>query len=395
MAVPANYNGTLNVNEIFTAIFNMIISQRVFSKNIAGDAYSLVDRHREEGSLYGDTVLFYSTDALYVEDYAPDTVDQLNLLATRRAPEPHCQAIVLDQGRFIQVTTDEYWSKRAWSTENVFNAYKDTTMKWLADTKKIYDETLFNQYIGNVLNDNTDADAQRQFIDYSTIIAPNATMDEEALRRLVAEKTAEALDNIATAMKDISRDFNDLQFTRKYDMNDFEIIWNADVVNYIRNTSLPSLFHNDGLLKIKEENILPRHYFGKATAVTANQVVGTDIAYGTVAFKHRVKLGNDTNNKDVYWAGQLCPVGYTTTGTDEYLVVDKFEDVINQTDPSETVICKIVHKSDFPYMSGYQTQREFINDKNLSKNHYLHFMHNTLTHINEYPLVTVSTGFTP
>ena len=55
------FNGTLNSNEIFSALYNMIISQQVFADNIKG-VNALVDRAKVDGSLYGDTKLYYATD---------------------------------------------------------------------------------------------------------------------------------------------------------------------------------------------------------------------------------------------------------------------------------------------------------------------------------------------
>ena len=64
MAYPVNYAGQLNKNEIFASIYNMIISQQVFADNIKDVKASLVDAARVDGSLYGDTKLYYSTDVL-------------------------------------------------------------------------------------------------------------------------------------------------------------------------------------------------------------------------------------------------------------------------------------------------------------------------------------------
>ena len=55
--------GSLNTNEIFSAIYNMIISQEVFADNI-GKNQTLVDKARVDGGLYGDQKLYYATDAL-------------------------------------------------------------------------------------------------------------------------------------------------------------------------------------------------------------------------------------------------------------------------------------------------------------------------------------------
>ena len=60
--MPA-FNGSLNTNAIFAAIYNMIISQLVFADNI-GEHQTLVDKARVDGGLYGDTKLYYATDAL-------------------------------------------------------------------------------------------------------------------------------------------------------------------------------------------------------------------------------------------------------------------------------------------------------------------------------------------
>ena len=55
---------TLTANEIYDSLANFIISQEVFADNI-GKHQTLVDLGRVEGSLLGDTKLYYSTDVLY------------------------------------------------------------------------------------------------------------------------------------------------------------------------------------------------------------------------------------------------------------------------------------------------------------------------------------------
>ena len=55
---------TLTANEIYDTLANMIISQEVFADNI-GKNQTLVDKGRVDGTLYGDTKLYYATDVLY------------------------------------------------------------------------------------------------------------------------------------------------------------------------------------------------------------------------------------------------------------------------------------------------------------------------------------------
>ena len=61
--MPA-FSGSLNANEIFSSIFNMIISQQINADNIKEGFSSLVNRARVDGGLYGDTKLYYDTDVL-------------------------------------------------------------------------------------------------------------------------------------------------------------------------------------------------------------------------------------------------------------------------------------------------------------------------------------------
>lgn len=56
------FSGTLNQNEIYAALYNMIISQEVFDR--IGDSGELVDKARVDGTLYGDTKLYYAADVL-------------------------------------------------------------------------------------------------------------------------------------------------------------------------------------------------------------------------------------------------------------------------------------------------------------------------------------------
>lgn len=375
MAAPNTWAGTLNFNEVLTSCKNMIISQRVFSDMINTSAYRTpVNRNRVEGTLYGDTKLYYSTDILHVEDFALDTVNQLNLLAISRPKDPFCQAIVLDQFKFIQVTLDEYFTKRAFSTASVFSDYHGVMLSWLQKTQEIYDETTYNAYLGTV---ETSEGKQQQEVDITGITAVSTTIDEEAKNRLIAEKVGEKIQNIMTELKDVSSDWNDLGYTRKDDPSEFDIYWNAKYANFLRSVALPSLFHKDGIVKIEEENILPARYFGEVNASSGT----TDASNTTVRFLQATKVG-EGDNAVYYKAGDLCPNSYSYAAGKTYT-----ENSGLLTDGA--VICKIVHKGAIPYMSGYKTQKEFINVKNLSTNHYLHFSHNTLQYLYNYPLITV------
>lgn len=144
--MPA-FTGTLNPNEIFAFIYNMIISQEVFADNIYDTKSTLADRSRVDGGLYGDSKLFYSTDVLKSFEWGNDAEAE-NLLKLHRPEAPECQEITIDKFRMIPLTVDNYLSKRAWSTEGAFSQFNSQMLGWMRDTKRIYDATLFNSFVG-------------------------------------------------------------------------------------------------------------------------------------------------------------------------------------------------------------------------------------------------------
>ena len=345
----ANFNGQLRQNEIFrssdlfAALYNMIISQEVFADNIKGS--DLVDQARVDGGLYGDTKLFYSTDALASAEWGNDA-EATNLLALHRPESPKCQAIVLDKFRQISLTVDEYLSKRAWADEGSFSSFNAVMMGWLRDTKKVYDGTNYNVYIGTAVSENTK--------ETKTVTAAEAT-DAKALANKLAD--------IVTEMTDYTRDFNDYGQLRRYAESDIKIIFNSKYINKIKNVDLPVIFDNAGLKATFSKEVLPARYFG--TVNTAAKVADT---------KTRSLIEQVINNNH-YFAGDLIKAGDTAPKGTSY-----------QEDDS--IICKIVTKLP-PYMSAFEVGTSFFNPKSLTTNHYLTFGHNTIEYLKAYPLVTV------
>ena len=373
MAAPATWNGSLNANEIFSSIFNMIVRQDVNSKNIGGTYSSLVDLFRVEGSRYGDTYLRYETDALETFEYQPDTTRQLNVLETHRPQDPHVQAVVLDQFRWIPVTIDSYLTKRAFSTESVFATFNSVCLQWLRDTKRIYESTLMNAYVGTVV---TTEGEQDQTIDFSNITTVVSTADEEAYNRLLAETIAEKLANIMVELKDplTGKNYNDLGYYRSWDNSDFVIVWNAEYVNKIRKMLEPTIFHKDGLIGIEDRYVLPAFYFGTVNASSGTATSGT-----------RSLIEQEIGGVH-YWPGEAIASGASYAANTTYQ-----ENSTPGVDNS--VICKIIHKEAIPFMDGFETQTEFINPKNLSQNHYLHFGHSKPTRFYGLPCITVVADF--
>lgn len=354
-----NFNGQLRQNEIFGALFNMIISQQVFADNIADTNSSLADMSRVDGSLYGDTKLYYATDVLKSVPWGKDA-EATNLLQLHRPEAPDIQAITIDTFRMIPLTVDNYLSKRAFSTEGAFAQFNSVMLGWIRDTKKIYDSTLFNSYVGTAKSLEAETDQN------ITITLPVEENDAEATNRLQAQTIATKLADLLVNLKDVSRDYNDFKNLRSFNIDDLVVVWNSEWVNKIRKFDLPTIFHKENLIDKFEEYTLPARYFGNVNTVSGV----TSSANITV----RSLIEKDYGDVHLF-PGDLLP------GETAYEAYETYGQ-----DP--TIIFKIMHKNSVPFMTAFETGTSFFNPRSLTETHYLIWGYNTLEYLKNYPFIT-------
>jgi hypothetical protein len=361
--MPA-FSGTLNANEIFSSLFNMIISQQINADNIKEGFSSLVNRARVDGGLYGDTKLYYDTDVLKSHAWGGDT-EASNLLALDRPADPECQAIYLNTFRQIRVTVDYYLSKRAWKDEGAFSQFNSVTLGWLRDTKKVYDLTTYNTFMGVHVSP-VQADKN---VTLSTITAPVTTADEEAYNRLRAQKIGEAIANMVIDMRDVSRDFNDYNHLKSYDEDEIKIIFNSKFLNELKYLDLPTIFHKEGVVAKIDQDTLPARYFGDV--LTASKTVGAtdDIR---AMYEQEITVSGTPYH---LFAGDKFPVGAVVASGDGYEV-------------NPNIVAKVVTELP-PYMSAFEVGTSFFNARSLTENHYLTFGHNELEHRYDKPFVRI------
>lgn len=342
------FTGQLNANEVRSSLFNMIISQEVFSDRLqTGD--ELVDKARVDGSLFGDTKLYYFTDILKTHAWAGDA-EAANLLALDRGPSPVTQAIQLNVFRQIRLTLDDYLSKRAWLNDASFAGFTAVLSAYIGKTKDIYDESTYNVYLGTT----TSAVGNQS----QTVAISSAQPEERA--KLIAEKVA----NILSSLKKPSRSFNDLSQMTKFNESQIKIVWNSKFVNEIRKVDIPAIFHNEGLVDKFAEDVLNEDYFGGA--ITSKTAAAGDYSGEEQDF---VKSGSP----DIHCiAGEEAPVGYTGKAYTK----------------DGDVICKIFVKLP-PYMSAFEVGSEFDNPRSLTKTRYLTWGHNTIEYLKGYPIITL------
>lgn len=350
-----NFTGTLRHNEIFGALFNMIISQQVFADNIAGTNSKLVDQAKVDGTLFGDTKLYYSCDCLASAPWGNDA-EATNLLALHRPKAPEVQAITISNFRQISLTLDNYLSKRAFSTVDAFSQFNSVMQQWIGDTRRVYDSTTYNAFIGTV---SSAVGKQSQNVALSTITATG-----EEKNRLRAQTIANKLADILVEMTDVSRDYNDYGHLRSYSDVDIKVVWNSKYSNEITKLDLPTIFHKDGVVDKLYEYILPSRYFG---VINADQTQGN----GTTI---RSLIEQDIGSNH-YFAGDLIKASDKAPAGTSYTT-------------DEEIICKLFVKLP-PYMSAFEVATSFFNPKSLTENHYLTFGRSDLEYLKNYPVVTI------
>lgn len=356
-----NFNGQLRSNEIFAALYNMIISQQVFADNIYDTKASLVDMSRVDGSLYGDTKLYYSTDVLKSAPWGNDA-EAANLLNLYRPDAPDVQAIYLDVFRQICLTVDNWLSKRAWSTEGAFSEFNSVMLGWIKDTKRTYDSTLYNAYIGTA---ESTVGAQEVTINIGP--EPTGEAETEAYNRLSAQAIAQKMADLMVNLEDVTRDYNDYGNLRSYNSDSLIAVWNSEWVNKITRVDTPTIYHRDSAMADKfGEYTLPARYFGKINT-TGGTTPATNLSI-------RSLIETDYGATHVF-PGDLLPASTAYNANETYTV-----------DP--TIAFKIMHKRSVPFMSAFEVGTSFFNPKSLTETHYLTFGHNTLEYLKNYPFIT-------
>ena len=369
-----NFSGQLNSNEIFAAIYNMIISQQVFADNIYETKSTLADMSRVDGSLYGDTKLYYSTDVLKSFEWTGDAEAQ-NLLKLHRPEAPECQSITIDKFRMIPVTVDNYLSKRAFATEGAFATFNSQMLGWIRDTKRVYDATLFNTFVGT-----TSSPVGKQNITITLPPEPDGVDDynTESYNRLVAQAIATEMANLMVDLQDVTREYNDYGNLRSFNVDDLVFVWNSEQVNRIKKLDMPTIFHKEGLIDKFAEHTLPARYFGNVNT-SAGTTSGTNIVIRSLIEKDYNVVEPDKAGYDAkkhIFPGDLLPANTAYEAYETY-------------SEDQSIVCKVYHKDSIPFMTAFETGTEFFNPRSLTETHYLIWGYNGLEYLKNYPFVTV------
>lgn len=363
MAV-VNWQGRLNPNEVYSDLFNVIMRHVVFSDNIADTKASLLEMSKVDGGLYGDTILYTAFDIGDTYEWTGD-LEAANLLDVNRNKTQKTQAVVLDKFRQINLTTDEYLSKRAWSDVAAFGQFNSALLQNIQDTRRVFDSRYFNTFIGT-----HETDIGKQLLEITLQKEEDGETPEqtEARNRIDAQTIAKFMADLMVEVEDTTRDYNDYEYLRSVNSEDLIAVWNSEWVNKITRLDTPTIFNRDKALADKfGEYTLPARYFGKVKTEAGT----TSDANLTIRTLVERKIAGKT-----YFPGDLLP------NSTAYEAGEAYEE-------DNTIAFKVMHKKSVPYMVGFSTSTEFMNPRALNKNTYLTWAYNTLQHLYNLPFITV------
>ena len=365
----ATFTGQLQTNKVFAALFNMIISLQVFDTGIS-NLGGIYESRKVDGTLYGDTKLYISTDAL--KSYAWDGTDTpggYNLLTIHRPPAPKVDELHIDVFRQIPVTVDEYLTKQAFLDEGSFGAFNGVILSWLQTTKQVYEHTKFTADI--IVSSEVKAKALPNI----TLTAPAGVAGYDLIRW----RGQELYRQIEDAMKELnepSRTYNDHAFLRNYKLEDFDIVVPLGILSSVRKHDIPFLFGPDDKPLFKEVHW---KYFGAIIAAPGNTAnPNTNVR----------ALVEKAYGATYCFPGDLLPAATAYLANEVYTATYTARPTIGA---ATTIL--LIHKQDFPIMSAFTVGTSFFNARRLDMNHYLTFGHNNVydAHLGERALLKVAT----
>ena len=386
----AAFNGQMNSNEFYNALFNAYRLYYMYSDNLRGIDDSLASRYRADGGMYHDQNVFTDMDVLYSRVWDPNDT---NVLAPEAVVAPKQQKITTDKFRQIGLYTDEYLSKRAWMDPTNYDQFRSVVQKQVSETRRVFEQKLVDTFVGVIQN----GGAQDR-----TLELPVVADDAAAQNRLQAQTIAQEIGDVLVKMKDTSDLYNKIGFLKSFNSDDFDVVWNAEYYNKVLYTDLPTIFHKENLLK--EGKVLDSHYFGTATLGSTTNANGTTVRarreYFIPVDASGVYAAAGPNVTHVF-PGDLLPnkTPINATGVDTFTNITATINGRSRTVSACTsafayiantkVICKIIHKDAIKYLSSFETGSEFWNPKNLTTNRYLTWAYAEPETLDGYPLITI------
>ena len=366
------FDGQLNSNEIYSALFNLrILFQKLAPQTVRRDEIiALLDK---AVGMYGDTGVLYGMDITGTYDFENDA-EASKLLAINRNKSQKIEKFTIDHWRQTDVTVDAYLSKRAFLDEGNF--------------------AIFNGYLVGTLSQNFDA-FETGFVKASlgTYESPivacniNVTMPAadgtEATERIRAAAIKKAIMDLEDDMKDNQRKYNGYGFYGSYDWNDMTPVFNSKYVNEINAQAIYQTFNPEFLRSANGARKWTPKWFGSVVAAAGKTTATNSNVYSLIEQNSdgtkNLVLTSEQQTAGVYriFPGDLLPNSFNYLKGEAYTRKDN-------------VIAKIFFPEYIYYMTGYEQGEMFHNARSGTDNHYLRKGHSDVMVSKFRPFITLT-----
>lgn len=353
-STASTFNGVLNSNEIYNALYNLrILFQKLAPQTIRRD--EIVDLLDKAVGMYGDTGVLQGMDIQGTYDFGMDA-EASKLLAINRNDSQKVEKYTIDQWRQTDVTNDAYISKRGFLDEGTFAVFNGYIVGTLAKAMDAYETGSVKASIGTYTSP----------VAACTIeVSMPAADGTEATERIRAAAIKKAIMDLEDDMKDNQRKYNGYGFYASYDWNDFTPVFNSKYINEINAQALYNAFNPEFLRQANTIRKWTPKWFGNVYTSGGT----TNSTLNTTTFSLIEQNSDGTDNlvltaeqkaAGVYriFPGDLLPENFTYKANEAYRKDD-------------SVICKIFAPEYVYYMTGYQQGESFYNPRSGTTNHYL------------------------
>lgn len=350
----AAFNGSLNSNEIYNALFNLrILFQKIAPQTVKRDEIvSLVDKAT---GMYGDTGVLQGMDIQGTYNFGMDS-EAANLLAINRNKTQKIEKFTIDKWRQTDVTNDAYISKRAFLDEGTFAAFNGYLVGTLSKAMDAFESGTVKTSIGTYTDPNENCTIE--------VLMPAAD-GTEATERLRAAAIRKAILDLKADIADNSRKYNGYGFYASYDWDEFTPVFNTKYTNEVNAQALYSTFNPEYIKMASDGRQWTPKWFGNVytTGNTTNGTLNTT-SYSLIEINSdgttNFPLTSTQISNGVYriFPGDLLPEAFTYEANTAYRKDD-------------TVIAKIFAPEYVYYMTGYEQGEAFYNPRSATTNHYL------------------------
>ena len=346
------FDGTLNSNEIYNALFNVKILFQKFAPNTVrrDEIVSLLDK---AVGMYGDTGIMQGMDIQGTYEFTMDA-EAPKLLAINRNKTQKVEKFSISNWRQTDVTNDAYISKRAFLDEGSFAMFNGYLVSTLSKAMDAFESGFVKSSLGTYTSENENTTIR---------VKMPASDGTETTERLRASAIRKAILDLQDDLKDNQRKYNGYNFYSSYDWNDFTPVFSSKYVNEVNAQALYSTFNPEYLKSANGSRKWTPKWFG--TPITENGITPTNntTVYSLVEINSdettNFPLSSEQLTQGVYriFPGDLLPGSFEYFANEAYTKDDK-------------VIAKVFAPEYVYYMTGYEQGESFYNPRSATTNHY-------------------------